>query len=68
MSDATFTVSIQGEGVADVPATGQTVREILTSRGVSMDTPVLVNGAPATLDSVIPAAAVVSASKAGKGA
>lgn len=70
-NEATFTISIQGQGVESpsVPATGSnSVRAILEERGVALDTPVLVNGSPTTLDAVIESGDVVSASKAGKGA
>ena len=64
-----ITVSQQGAGVEAVstPA-GSTVRDILTERGVDLSTPVLVGGAPTTLDHVLVEGDVVVSSKAGKGA
>ena len=64
-----ITVSQQGAGVESVetPA-GSTVRDILTERGIDLNTPVMVSGSPTTLDHVLEEGAVVVSSKAGKGA
>ena len=66
--EVSFTLSIQGQGIETPAATGQTVRQILTDRGVNLDTPVLINGEATTLDTVIPQDSIVSASSKGKGA
>ncbi len=62
----TFTLSIQGEGPAEVPVT--TLREALESRNIALDTPVMQNGLPVTLDAAIADGDVVTVAKPGEGA
>lgn len=64
-----ITISQQGAGLANESvAAGSTVRDILNARGVDLNTPVMVGGAPTTLDHVLEADDVLVTSKAGKGA
>jgi len=64
-----ITVSQQGTGPESVstPA-GSTVRDVLTERGIDLDTPVMVDGSPTTLDSALEEGAILVSSKPGKGA
>ncbi len=62
----TFTLSVQGEGPAEVPVTS--LREALESRDIALDTPVMQNGVPVTLDAAISDGDFVTVAKPGEGA
>lgn len=68
--EGTLRIFVQGQGVEDTPAgTYPTIEDVLREKGVSLDTPVLVNGkTPTTLGQALGAGDTVLVGKPGEGA